>query len=104
MESQAKNDLDLVKFNQEFEQKDTVNKKYKIKPDKIQERRSPKFSQIDKIILAMRLVFELLLDRLSQGQNPLPEILEKDELIVGLIALCFFIGGITLILGGIMVN
>lgn len=102
MELQTKNDLDLVKFNQQFDEKDKEMKKYKIKPDKIQERRSVKFSQLDKIILAMRLVFELLLDRLTKGLNPLPEIFEKDELIIGTIALSFFLGGMTLILGGIM--
>jgi len=104
MESQTKNDLNIAKFNQEFEQKNKELAKYNIKPDKNYEKKSPKFSQIDKVILAMRLVFELLLERLTNGQNPLPEILDKDELIMGTIALCFFLGVITLILGGIMKN
>jgi len=98
---EVNNNLDLAKFNREFEEKEKETIKYQPKEDKIITK-SPKLNKIEKIILAMRLVFEILLDRITKGVNPLPEILDKDELMVGLIALCIFVGGLTLLLGGIM--
>lgn len=97
-----KNEIDLAKFNNEFEENDIKNNKYQEKPIIYQEKLSPKLNQIEKIILAMRIVFEIILDKSIKGINPIPEIFDKDELVVGFIALCFFIGGLTLILGGIM--
>jgi hypothetical protein len=100
---ETQNNLDLAKFNREFEEKEKERIKFKpIDEPRIDIKKSPKLNQIEKIILAMRLVFEILLDRITKGVNPLPEILDKEELTVGLIALCIFIGGLTLLLGGIM--
>jgi hypothetical protein len=100
---ETQNNLDLAKFNREFEEKEKERIKFKpIDEPRIDIKKSPKLNQIEKIILAMRLVFEILLDRITKGVNPLPEILDKEELTVGLIALCIFIGALTLLLGGIM--
>lgn len=97
-------ELDIIKFNQEFENKDKEQQKYKEKNYFIQEKSHPKKSSIDKIILKMKVAFDFIINKLQNKENPIDYIFANEELLQGTIYLLFFIGGLTLLLSGLMKN
>lgn len=98
-------ELDLVKFNRDFEK---IDKSLDVFKPSSNIRNKTKYVNeetkydIDETILKMRLAFDILLDRIIKKQNPINEILSNNKLMEGTIILLFFIGGLTLMLSGLM--
>lgn len=96
------NNFDLVKFNRNFEESDKDGNKYIDKPLQYTQDKSEMLQDINNTILMMRIVVNIIIDKLSQKQNPLPFILNDNKRIMGLVVLSLFIGGSTLLLSGLM--
>ena len=101
-----KKELDIVKFNNQFEQYDISQqqqqeKKYKTTTQQIT---NPKINTIDKNILKMRKAFDFILQKIEVLENPISDILTQEDLTQGTIMLCLFIGLLTMILAGLMQN
>lgn len=94
-------ELDLIKFNQNFEEQDKLNEFYEPRITQTTQY-APQKTSIDNIILDMRASFDYLLLKLNKKENPVNDILNNDKLTIGTIYLLFFIGGLTLILSGLM--
>lgn len=92
-------ELDIIKFNQDFEAYDKNLKKYYEKPTI---KTIPHRNDIDFVILNMRMAFDFLLNKIINLENPFPEISQNNQLMRGAIFLSFFIGALTLILSGLM--
>ena len=100
----SKKELDIVKFNKEFDynskkqfEHHQLNYKTIIKPKKNKD-----INSIDKNILKMRLSFDHIIQKIEFLENPITEITESKDLMEGTILLCFFIGLLTMILAGLM--
>ena len=94
-------ELDLIKFNQNFEEQDKLNEFYEPRITQTTQY-APQQTSIDNIILDMRASFDYLLLKLNKKENPVNDILNNDKLTIGTIYLLFFMGGLTLILSGLM--
>ena len=94
-------ELDLIKFNQDFEEQDKLNEFYEPRTTQTI-KYAPQKTSIDNIILDMRASFDYLVLKLNKKENPVNDILNNDKLTIGTIYLLFFIGGLTLILSGLM--
>lgn len=99
-----KKELDLAKFNKDFEDNDANNNHFidnsydildEVKP-------TPEINIIDENLLKMRLAFDFIIKEILDFNNPINDILDKKDLAHGTILLLFFIGGLTLILAGLM--
>ena len=101
-----KKELDIVKFNDEFEQYDISNKKFQEKKYKTlaKQKYNDNIEIIDKTILKMRLAFDFILNKVEFFENPIPEILQNEELTQGTIVLFIFVGLFTMLLSGLMLD
>lgn len=98
-------EFDSVQFNKTFEQYDYDNKntfKESLYKQNISKDNHPMYNDIDQNILLMRLSFEHLILNVNKQTNPINSIIDNENLTKGTIYLLFFIGLLTLILGGLM--
>ena len=96
-----KQELDIIKFNKEFEENDLLNDKYKEKPPIKQVIPHSQKNNLDYMILKMRLAFDFILNKISNYKNPIDDILADEELTQGTIYLSLFLGVMTMILAGL---
>lgn len=96
-------EIDLKKFNKEFENKDKDRIKYREKV-KFTNYKHSQFSSLDENIHKMRISFDFITIKISRAENPFPIILDNEDLTLGTIYLLFFLGGLNLILSGLMKN
>ncbi|ADO67235.1 hypothetical protein crov202 [Cafeteria roenbergensis virus] len=98
----SQKELDIIKFNKDFEENDKMLNKYQEKDYILNEKHAPQKFAIDKLILKMRLAFDFLLNKLENMESPINDLKNNEELLQGTIFLLFFIGGVTLLLSGLM--
>lgn len=104
MSENKSKELDLIKFNKEFEEKDKENY-FLNKPRPVIKKVDPNLldkNKIDYIIMDLRLAFDFILNSFINKKNPVPGIINNKKLSKGTIYLLFFIGGFTLLLSVIM--
>ena len=100
----SKKELDIVKFNQDFNDNDKQLKqfqenKYQTTTNTISRE---EINPIEKNILKMRLAFDHIINKIEVLENPIQDITNDDELMQGTIILCLFVGLLTMILSGLM--
>lgn len=98
----SQKELDIIKFNKDFEENDKILDKYQEKEYILNKKSTPQKLAVDKLILKMRLAFDFFLNKLENMENPINDLKNNEELLQGTIFLLFFIGGVTLLLSGLM--
>jgi hypothetical protein len=108
MQLKKTNSFDQKKFNAEFEGNDTIsnknktlNKNFKYDIEKII---LPHQQTVENIIINMRDLFFIIIDKLENQQNPIPFILSSDSRIFIFSLILIIFGTLLMLLSTLMIS